>query len=536
MKAAVLVSAVGLVALMPASQVWAEPVVRPKVTTDTSVDCSSLETIVRDVTRPGMSDREKTLALYHWFRRVIFHFRLMGSDRRDVLRVVNSYGCDLCGSQAAVFRLILNAAGVKARVTSGDGGPELGHTVVEAWWNDKWHVLDTMTSFYCLTRDDPPDLASMADIAKDPTLATKAVEEGRAGPEFLYCLKQTEVDQEQRTRMQNDGMKADIAWTLLVIRPDKETGAPRNILTFWEQGPKKARPLAPDNAYSGTYVPGLLDITLKPHEEYVRLWDNVGKWVKQGTFDNVGPYHTCGGVDEHDPINFKYYEPYKKMNVGYAKYAYRYYGNGWLDWQPKGGEVLLGASAANLALDQTSGVLKVADPKQAATLTIPVKSPYAVVETALALEVVKADPGATISVAYIRNRQILEKAVPAQAGRQGVVFEDTLAGVIDYELKVTVTGGAAEFAVRQVKTTFMLNMYALPSLAPGENKITVDAETKALTDAKLLVTYEWDEGEDWRDARTLTREVTTFPTTFTVNVKGPKMPRMKRLVMKAVPN
>lgn len=105
-----------------ASFARAEVLLHPKIVTSTSVDCSSLASIVRDVVKPGMSDQEKLLALYHWFRHTIYHDRTMGGDRRDVLRLINSYGSGLCGSQAAVFRQICNAAGLQARIISGDGG------------------------------------------------------------------------------------------------------------------------------------------------------------------------------------------------------------------------------------------------------------------------------------------------------------------------------------------------------------------------------------------------------------------------------
>jgi len=518
-----------------------EPVVTPKVVTDQSVDCSSIESIVKGVVKPGMTDREKALAIYHWYRRVVCHHRYMGADRRDVLRMINSYGFQLCGSQAAVVRLLLNAAGVKARVISGSGGSELGHTVIEAWWDDKWHVFDTMTSFYVLTRDKQPDLASMQDLKEDVTLVTKAVEEGRCGPEFLYCMKQTEVPFEKRKAMQALGMEKDIAWTLLVIKPDKD-GTPRSIQTFWEKGPRRSSAKSPEEAYGGRYEPGLLDITLKPNEAYVRLWDNVGKWIKQGTFDIVGPYHTCGGVDEKDPINFKYYEPYKKELVGFAKYAYRYFGNGWLDWQPKGDEILLGATATNLTHDKATGVLVVEDPNKPASLIIPVKSPYGVVEAALDLDVKVVGPQTEITVTYTVGRKPIKKTLKPARGPIQLVFDqgsrhDSNRAVFDYELRIDIKGGRAAFNVKRLKTTFMLNMYALPYFVPGENTVTVSAETpKQLKDAKLLVRYEWDEGRDWKVGRNHTAEVTSFPHSYTVEVAGPKMPRMRRLVMKVVPN
>ena len=524
------------------SSARAEPVVNPKVVTDQSIDCSSLETIVKGVVKPGMSDQEKAIALYNWFRRVCFHFRCMGYDRRDVLRVINSYGCDLCGSQAAVFRQVLNAAGLTARVTSGNGGRELGHTVVEAQWDGRWHVFDTMTSFYVLTRGEKPTVAGMADIAADPTLVTKAVEEKRCGPEFLYCLHQTEVSLAKRREWEAAKMLTppeDIAWTLLVIANDQD-GKPQSTLTFWEKGPRKASPNKPEDTAGGRYEPGLLDITLKANEEYVRLWDNVGKWVKDGTFNQIGPYHSCGTVDELDPINFKYYEPYKKENVGYAKAAYRYYGNGWLDWQPKTDEVLAGATAKNLAYDKAAGVLKAEDATKPASLVIPVKSPYATVEAALALDIRKADEKAKISVTFTpmrdkRPAKATKKNVEAKAGVAEVVFPNEAAGVVDYELKVDVSGGAVEFNVKQLKTTFQVNFQSLPYFAPGKNTVTVSAGASDLKDAKLLVTYEWAEGENWKDAKTDAQEITAFPKSYTLDVAGPKMPRMKKLVIKVVP-
>ncbi|MGQ9663641.1 MAG: hypothetical protein ACUVWX_15125, partial [Kiritimatiellia bacterium] len=64
----------------------ADTVKNPKVLTDRAVDTSSLESIVAGIIRPGMSSQEKFLACSDFYRRVIFHHRYMGSDRREVLR------------------------------------------------------------------------------------------------------------------------------------------------------------------------------------------------------------------------------------------------------------------------------------------------------------------------------------------------------------------------------------------------------------------------------------------------------------------
>lgn len=526
----------------------AQKLVNPKVITSASVDCSSIESIVRGVVKPDMDDQQKLLALYNWFRRTIYHYRMMGADRRDVLRAINSYGCDLCGSQAAIFRKICNAAGLETRIVSGNGGGELGHTFVEVWYGGCWHVIDTMTSFYVLTRGARPVIASLADLGTDPTLVTKAEQEGRCGPEFLYCIRRrnAEADTALRKRMTADGMVEDIAWTLFVLLP-APNGEPQTVRTFWVKGPKHATYASPNDSYGARYTPGLLDITLKPHEEYVRLWNNVGRWMRKGNYDTVGPFHTCGLADEQDPVNFKYYEPYRKNNIAYGISAYRYYANGWLDWKPQGKEILLGSTPSNLSLDNSSGALTVADAGKAASLMIPVKSPYAVVETSLQIYFKAASPHSTITIvcqpisdAYNKGLSAQTKVLTAKRRNVNISFNvgarnDVSGGVFAYNLIIELKGKSS-FVVKRVKTLFMLNMYSLPFLAPGRNTITVSAaHPSALNGAKLMVSYVWAEGPQWKTNRIDTRMIRSFPAFYSVHVGGTKMPRMKRLVMKLVP-
>src|SRR5687767_13514225 len=138
----------------------------PWITTDRCVDTSSLSGIVAGVTRASMSDEEKALALFHWFRRVIFHHRQMGEDRRDVLRLIHGYGYALCGSQAAVLAFLLRAAGLRTRIVAIRGG---GHTLVEVFYGGRWHAMDPMTAFFVYDRRTPRKLASLEEMAADPT-------------------------------------------------------------------------------------------------------------------------------------------------------------------------------------------------------------------------------------------------------------------------------------------------------------------------------------------------------------------------------
>lgn len=535
--------------LQPASRAT-QTLAGPKVVTSASVDCSSLQSIVRDLIKPGMEDQEKVLALYNWFRRTIYHYRMMGADRRDFLRAINSYGCLLCGSQAANFRALLNAAGFKARVVSANAGGEMGHTIVEVWYQHRWHVIDTMTSFYVMTRGADRTIASMADLAQDPTLVTNAETEGRSGPAFLYCIRHKEdvnAEYALRKKMMHDGMVQDIAWTLFIFWPNAE-GQPQTVRTFWTIGPKYARYRNADDAYGEHYEPGLLDITLKPHEEYVRLWNNVGRWMENGNYDTVGPFHTCGLADEQDPINFKHYEPYRKNKTAFGIDAYRYYANGWLDWEPRGSEILLGSKLSNLTLEKKSGMLAVLNAAKTASWVMPIKSPYAVVESRLDLEFQGARPHSKVTVvcqpeddAYNHGLRPQMKTFAARPGPLTVAFDvgsrkDVSGGVFSYRLIVKLSGGSCQFAVRRIRTVFMLNMHSLPFFEPGLNTVTVSkARPGSLKDSRLVVTYDWAEGAQWKNQRTDRRVVRSFPAQYTVRVNGPKMPRMEKLVMKLVP-
>ena len=76
------------------------------------------------------------------------------------------------------------AMGIRVRTGSIANG---AHTLYEVFWDNDWHLMDTMTTMYVFDRANPPSIASAADIKADKTLMTSAVAEGRACPGFLLC-------------------------------------------------------------------------------------------------------------------------------------------------------------------------------------------------------------------------------------------------------------------------------------------------------------------------------------------------------------
>ena len=77
-------------------------IVGPHVTTDTSVDCRSVESIVADVCDDGMTTQEKAIALFDFSRRMMFHYpnRVDSQALHDTLHLLNTYGYSFCSQQA----------------------------------------------------------------------------------------------------------------------------------------------------------------------------------------------------------------------------------------------------------------------------------------------------------------------------------------------------------------------------------------------------------------------------------------------------
>src|SRR5438552_1333438 len=114
----------------------------PWVTTDRTIDCSSYASIVKGVVKDGMTDEQKAIALYTFYRQRVYHFMNL-PESRDPLLTVNVLGNTLCGSQGTCMKGLLIAAGIKARVVSGPG-----QTCYEAFYDGAWHGFATVLCFY----------------------------------------------------------------------------------------------------------------------------------------------------------------------------------------------------------------------------------------------------------------------------------------------------------------------------------------------------------------------------------------------------
>ncbi|MDD4889313.1 MAG: hypothetical protein PHU85_05235 [Phycisphaerae bacterium] len=559
LKTTVWLAAMAILALAAsAARAGDPPVVNtPKVLAGDYVDTSSLETIVNDVfKRPELkTDEQRVMNFYHWYRRVVYPYRNMGGGQRDVLKSINAFGCSLCGSQAAICGTILRAAGYETRAANISAAKEWGHTVWEVKYDGRWHLFDAMTAFYVTTRDTPPHVASVEEIKADPTLVSKAVEEKRCGPEFVYTARNHEISLEQRAQFLAETGGQDVPWSLLVTRHG-------TLVEMWCAAASKGKINSASEADkpAGGCSPGVLDIKLKANERYVRTWAPGGKWLTASSFIKYGPANMAAGDNEKfDTINFKYFEPYRQEKPNpFNKAVYRTYGNGYLEWTPANhAQFDQGGKAEGLKamtnIDRNRGFpMFTADPAaKSVSVTISVKSPYPVVEIELAVALPKGatstltmtpindgKPGNAKRMWASTDGPTTKPDAPAvtSAGDLSTIVLPMMSGppIYEYSLKLNIAGaGEGTVGFQRIKSTFQLNPMSLPGLVPGANKVRVSAAgpTK-LSGGKLLVTYSWFDAPEWKAEKSDTKELTDLPAEYEIKLPaGEKLPKMKSLDM-----
>jgi hypothetical protein len=434
----------------------AEPVTRIRVVNDRAPDCSSLESIVRTVTRGCKTDDQRAIALYNFCRYDHYHHAYPSEQGGiSALKLINVYGWGLCGGQHTVLAALWEAAGYPWRYR---GWSNPGHTTVEVFYGDRWHYLDTFLKFYTWT--DAPQfpggrtIASQEDIRANPALVADA-----------FCF-----DGARKVCYHGDNrfdyVGDDVNWTapafmvcgdtlegvLLGVRNSRDSGSPRG----WGG-------IRFDDAQYST------DVDLRPGYALTLDWNRVDDaFYFRGR--SQGPHHTCGDKDYRNcPSIGPLLEPYHGQRPD------RSWSNGRLVFRPD-----LRTAAALSGFSETEnvvwkeGTLRPDDETRTAVVVAEMASPYVIAKA-----VCKIDCGdATIQWAAEGDRW--SQIDPGD-------FSSEVAGLYSYRLRVTFTQPMSMFEIANV---VQHNQESLPYLAPGANRITVTAsEPKQLGDNRLVVTY-----------------------------------------------
>ncbi|PCJ60615.1 MAG: hypothetical protein COA79_08575 [Planctomycetota bacterium] len=150
-----------------------------KVVSEKNADSSSVENIIKDIIKPGMSSQQKAEAIFKYGIEHFYHSHAIEEANADMLKnrkyfsentkmvdtikQANVYAHGLCGSQSKYQNELFNAAGLLGRVNGVNG-----HTTTEVKYGGKWHYLDAdMMGF---VRDRKGKIPSIDDIKANKKL------------------------------------------------------------------------------------------------------------------------------------------------------------------------------------------------------------------------------------------------------------------------------------------------------------------------------------------------------------------------------
>jgi hypothetical protein len=448
-----------------------------KVTTDRTVDSSSLESIIKDVVRlsGAKTDDEKAIAIYDYLHATIFHFAYPVEKAPQTvgpLKVLDVYGWGLCGGQHTVLKALFETAGWPVRYR---GWP--GHTTIEVQYGGSWHYFDVFLKCYFWTKDRKT-IAGQDDISADPSIVLDGAKDGRVPPTSYLCCgdEAPGIVQGCKASKPYPVSKHEDGWASVTGR---DPVGYRPLLTLPSGAALRLEWKAEPN---GSVVPG----------------------------KNV---HTCGNKDFRND---------KVLGPVLEHYGPRTWANGKLAYGPDF------ARAADVADIELTGAKaaggKLAGPG-AAVFRLPLPYPWASATVSAVFE--GGDGKLSVSVDGGKTWQPVEPGDISPVVRQKY----------DVWVKAEFAGSLAKFGLDALVEH---NRGAQPHLLSGKNVVTASVGKDALPkDCIVTVTYAYQEatapadrkqfngaGVTYGETKTVVHDLTASPTTFTIDVGGNTPPKM----------
>jgi hypothetical protein len=219
-------------------------------------DFRDLRAIVARAVEPGMTDKEKAIAL--WWQQIQHRFHFQGDNRElaSPVKVLNVYGHNTCGNDSICLAGLWKTAGLKvapARL--------VGHCVTQVFYDGGWHLLDgDMHSLYLLR--DNETIAGEHDLVRDHDLIKRTHTQGilrpqgRAGDEWQSSIYVFDGDvtgdrNADRSAAMNMTLRPGeaLVWRWGHTEPVKYFGSPQHKFVericngLWEYRPVFAKPV-----------------------------------------------------------------------------------------------------------------------------------------------------------------------------------------------------------------------------------------------------------------------------------------------------
>jgi acetyl esterase/lipase len=151
-------------------------------------DFRTLKEMAAGVLQPGMTDREKAIALWWLQTTHRFHATTNDAEVNDPVKAINVYGYTTCGDDSICLAGLWKTAGFKVRPAR-----VVGHCITQVNFNGRWNLLDgDMGPFYLLR--DNVTIAGEQDLVRDHDLLKRTHTHGildadsRASAEWSAAL------------------------------------------------------------------------------------------------------------------------------------------------------------------------------------------------------------------------------------------------------------------------------------------------------------------------------------------------------------
>jgi hypothetical protein len=435
--------------LLLSHRAMAGDVVRtPRLVSERTVDCHSIDSIIGGIIRPGMTPRQRAEAVYEFVRAYRWHWApaVEGDDRKnfeygmvnDPVKLLNVYGYGYCFQCAPLLESLYQAAGLEARVC-GIGG----HVICEVFYDGAFHFYDADQQGYCMLADGKT-VAGMEQLSLDPV--NLILEQKHKSAPYFPAGDNPRVPYESRIM---------------------------SAAAFASR----------DNNYSRhdkTDIGHRMDISLAPGMRYVRRFQPNGAWSYR--YGEIEGDLKNGYVDaEKGPT-----DPFTGMT----------YGNGSLLWQPdlsgNSDEYPAGVWEDRNIVRDAAG-LKPGEPNLPAYSVFRVRLPYVIVgwptswteDKPVGAGLVSADftdcrdtnyPAISVSTDGGRTwTKVWTNASPADVVHADCDLSARVAGRYEYLLRIDLAGGGSTGGCRLARlsllTNFQLNPASLPAVGDGNTRM-----------------------------------------------------------------
>ncbi|MCL2648788.1 MAG: hypothetical protein FWD61_17615 [Phycisphaerales bacterium] len=434
------------------------------ITSDKVPDVTSLEAWSKHFIKPGMTDKEKALAVWksvvayqHQNPYPVEYLHSPGNAVVDPIKMFNVYGTGLCSIHAAHVAALARAAGLQARNWS-----ITRHNVAEVYFDGAWHMLD----------------ASLVNYFPKPDGSIASVEEIIAAVhDFYQTHPNLKNNPEGLDQFRKDGKWKTEGPPLLAHCPFYHDDGLFDATWPWQCGWMESmteynapKAFVYEDGYSMGYR---VNVQLRQGEKLTRNWSNKGVYLNMDI-----PLNAVGRGPGQPP-------PCMNQTTGEGPMTYLKnveggtlppgrIGNGTIEYNvPLANGAFRGGA---LLAENLNDNAHIKDPAKPATLVIRMPSSYVYLGGELNLDAVIANAG-NIKILFSENNGLDFREVQtlAASGKTTIDLKPFIHRRYDYQLKFILTGAGTGLNALNIREDIQHSQAPLPALAQGENTMTFSA-------------------------------------------------------------